>query len=213
MSNTRLFRELDSRAAAYTTPLMHQFLAASSAYSCATPDNRIKLDVEALEVIQNKDNKLREEESAKIQKIIEKSKNKLRETQNKIDSMNSKLNMLRKKLQIERSTKSGMMEPLTERNSEMQQSRQSQQQKPSVSLVAPKGPESTGTNLANRSISPHPDVAKAVEVDQKMVKAGRETAHKLVTELEHNLSVARKSVCQQKSFIADLNGARSKEGL
>merc|ERR1739848_37525 len=53
-------RELDSRAAAYTNPIMHQFLAASSAYSCATPDNRIRLYVEKLENIQQKDEKLRE---------------------------------------------------------------------------------------------------------------------------------------------------------
>lgn len=59
-SNIHLFRELDSRAAAYTNPIMHQFLAASSAYSCATPDNRIRLYVEKLENIQQKDEKLRE---------------------------------------------------------------------------------------------------------------------------------------------------------
>merc|ERR1712032_1754643 len=58
--NMQHFRELDTRAAAYTRPLMHQFLAVSSAYSCATPDNRIRLEVEELEKIQRKDEKLRD---------------------------------------------------------------------------------------------------------------------------------------------------------
>merc|ERR1712151_243052 len=69
---TKLFRELDSRAAAYTIPLMNQFLAASSAYSCATPDNRIKLDVENLEIIQKKDVDLREEQTEKMKKMLKK---------------------------------------------------------------------------------------------------------------------------------------------
>lgn len=97
-NNTELFRTLDSRAAAYTTPLMHQFLAASSAYSCATPDNRIKLDVEKLEQIQEKDNKLREEESNKVEKLLEQSKNKLRETQKRLHSMNTTLDGIRAKI-------------------------------------------------------------------------------------------------------------------
>ena len=59
-TNMQHFRELDTRAAAYTQPLMNQFLAVSSAYSCATPDNRIRLQVENLEKIQSKDEKLRE---------------------------------------------------------------------------------------------------------------------------------------------------------
>jgi len=60
LNNKQLFRVLDTRAAAYTPPLMHQFLAASAAYSCATPDNRIRIEVDDLQIIQNKDARLRE---------------------------------------------------------------------------------------------------------------------------------------------------------
>jgi hypothetical protein len=60
--NMQHFRELDTRAAGYNRQLMHQFLAVSSAYSCATPDNRIRLQVENLEKIQHKDEKLRDKD-------------------------------------------------------------------------------------------------------------------------------------------------------
>jgi len=97
-NNKQHFRQLDSRAAAYTLPLMHQFLAASSAYSCATPDNRIKLKVETLEQIQRKDNRLRDEESQNIQAMLQKSKDKYKETQHRVNLMSAKLNKLREKL-------------------------------------------------------------------------------------------------------------------
>jgi len=63
LNNKQLFRVLDTRAAAYTPPLLHQFLAASAAYSCATPDNRIRIEVDQLQIIQGKDARLRERES------------------------------------------------------------------------------------------------------------------------------------------------------
>ena len=97
-NNKQHFRQLDSRAAAYTLPLMHQFLAASSAYSCATPDNRIKLNVETLELIQRKDTRLRDEESQKIEAMLQKSKEKYKETQHRVNLMSAKLNKLRAKL-------------------------------------------------------------------------------------------------------------------
>ena len=77
---------------------MHQFLAASSAYSCATPDNRIKLNVETLEMIQRKDTRLRDEESQKIEAMLQKSKEKYKETQHRVNLMSAKLNKLRAKL-------------------------------------------------------------------------------------------------------------------
>lgn len=68
LNTKQLFRGLDTRAAAYTPPLMHQFLAASAAYSCATPDNRIRIEVDDLQIIQSKDAKLRFDQESRQSK-------------------------------------------------------------------------------------------------------------------------------------------------
>lgn len=201
-SNTRLFRELDSRAAAYTTPLMHQFLAASSAYSCATPDNRIKLHVEQLEIIQNKDNKLREEENKKIESIIEKSKNKLRETQNKIDSMNSKLNILRKKLQSERETahKKRMSERVPGAVSEIIEERNSEMRESIYDSLRKSKKDSNGQNAG-------------VGGKEKDAEAAASATSNLMHILEKNLREARKSVHVQKNFIEKIEQSKSTSNM
>lgn len=213
LANTRLFRELDSRAAAYTTPLMHQFLAASSAYSCATPDNRIKLHVEQLEVIQNKDNKLREEESAKIEKIIEKSKSKLKETQDKIDNMNSKLNMLRMKIQNDKKKSVGpngrltgienMPDTISERASEFGNNSIFRKDRDSI-LETLTGQNSEKRKDRDRSSDMHNNSNNNRE---------SQTTNHMMTVLERNLKEARKSIHMQESFIAQIEATASFNGL